>query len=221
MNNYYNLLFSTTPHKQFSPTIPHTYFSSKFRSILNFIEVLTDDKPDTCATIIQNSTNHIATLPIGHIGYIEIPMTIEKPKYYQVNDINTLIHNVTDTYHPELTEPIPPTNYSIPPEQKSASSTPFSLHQVCMTNLNPFPLFIMYNLLLILPNPKYSLPYHIHQKISNLSTNSTSNYLTLQLLNMVHFVICYSNIRPAMLPIKMTLARLQLLFVSDSNRMLN
>ena len=47
INNYYNLHFSTTPHKQFFPTIPHTYFSSKFRSTFNFIEVLTDDKPDT------------------------------------------------------------------------------------------------------------------------------------------------------------------------------
>ena len=28
--NYYNLHFSTTPQKQFFPTIPHTYFSSKF-----------------------------------------------------------------------------------------------------------------------------------------------------------------------------------------------
>ena len=72
INNYYNLHFATTPHIQFFPTIPHTYFSSKFRSTFNFIEVLTDDTPDTCATSIQNSTNHIATLPIGHIGYIEI-----------------------------------------------------------------------------------------------------------------------------------------------------
>ena len=97
INNYYNLHFSTTPQKQFFPTIPHTYFSSKFRTTFNFIEVFRDEKPDTCATIIQNSTNHIATLPTGHIGYIEVPITNEKPKYYQVNDINTLIHNVT--YH--------------------------------------------------------------------------------------------------------------------------
>ena len=41
----------------------------------------TDDKPDTCATLIQNSTNHIATLPTGHIGYI-VPITNEKPNYY-------------------------------------------------------------------------------------------------------------------------------------------
>ena len=92
INNYYNLHFSTTPQKQFFPTIPHTYFSSKFRTTFNFIEVFSDDKPDTCATIIQNSTNHIATLPTGHIGYIEVPITNEKPKYYQVNDINTLTH---------------------------------------------------------------------------------------------------------------------------------
>ena len=139
MNNYNNLRFSTTPHKQFFPTIPHTYFSSKFRSTFNFIEVLTDDKPDTCAISIQNSTNHIATLPIGHIGYIEIPITNEKPKYYRVNDINTRIHNVTYTYHPEFTEPIPPTNYSKPPEHQTTSSISFSLHQVYMTNLNPLP----------------------------------------------------------------------------------
>ena len=44
------------------------------------MEVFTDDKPDTGATIIQNSTNHIATLPTGHIGYIEVPITNEKPK---------------------------------------------------------------------------------------------------------------------------------------------
>ena len=39
---------------QFFPTIPHTYFSIKFRTTFNFIGVFTDDKPDTCATIIQN-----------------------------------------------------------------------------------------------------------------------------------------------------------------------
>ena len=42
-------------------------------------------------------------------------------------------------YHPELTVPLPPTNYSIPSEQQSTSSTPFSLHQVYMTNLYPLP----------------------------------------------------------------------------------
>ena len=107
MKNSFNLHFTTTPQNQFFPTIPHNYFSSKFCASFNFIEVFTDDKPVTCATIIQNSSNHIATLPTGHIGYIEVPITNEKPKYYQVNDINNLIHNVTHTYHPEITELVP------------------------------------------------------------------------------------------------------------------
>ena len=112
IKNYYNLHFTTTPQNQFFLTIPHSYFSTKLCTTFNFIEVFTDDKPDTCATIIQTSTNHIATLPTGHIGYIEVPYTNEKPKYYQVNDINTLIHNVTHTYHPEITELIRQTNYA-------------------------------------------------------------------------------------------------------------
>ena len=69
IKNYYDLHFTTPIHNQFFPTIPHTYFSTKFRTTFNFIEVFTDDKPDTCcATILQNSTNHVATLPTGHIG---------------------------------------------------------------------------------------------------------------------------------------------------------
>ena len=53
-------------------TKPHTYFSSEFRTTFNFIELFTDDKPDICSTNIRNSTNDIATLPIGHIGYLEV-----------------------------------------------------------------------------------------------------------------------------------------------------
>ena len=88
MKNYYNLHITTTPQTQFSPTLPHTFSSTKFRTTFNFIEAFTDDKPDTCATIIQNSTNYIGTLPTGHIGYIEVPITNEEPKYYQVNELS-------------------------------------------------------------------------------------------------------------------------------------
>ena len=171
VNNYYNLHFSTTPQNQFFPTIPHTYFSSKFRTTFNFIEVFTDDKPDNCATIIQNSTNHVATLPTGHIGYIEVPITNEKPKYYQVNDINTLIHNVAYTYHPEITEQIPQTNYPVTANLDTFSNTQFSLHQIYMTNFDSLPNlhpYITYNPLLILRNLEFSLHYLTLQKISNL-----------------------------------------------------
>ena len=70
IKNYYIHHFTTTLQNQFFPTIPHTYFSTKFRITFNFIEVFPDDNPDTGATIKRKSTYHIATLPTGHIGYI-------------------------------------------------------------------------------------------------------------------------------------------------------
>ena len=102
---------------------------------------MTDDKPDTCATILQNSTNHVAKLPTGHIGYIEVPFTKEKPKCYQIKDINTSIHNVTHTYHPEITELfVPQTKYSIQYNDDTVPPHQFSLHQVYMTNSNTPPI---------------------------------------------------------------------------------
>ena len=136
IKNYHNFHFTTTPQNHFFPSVPHTYFATIFRTNFNFIEVFTDDKPDICATIIQNTSKHVATLPTGHIGYIEVPGTMEKPKFFQVNDINTLIHNVTHTYHPEITEPIllNPTNYFVQYDDPTTPPPQFSLHQIYVTN---------------------------------------------------------------------------------------
>ena len=134
IKNYHNLHFTTTPQNHFFPSVPHTYFATKFRTNFNFIEVFTDDKPDICATIIQNTSKHVATLPTGHIGYIEVPITNEKPKFFKVNDINTLIHNVTHTYHPDITEPLPQTNYIVQYDDPTTPPPQFSLHQIYMTN---------------------------------------------------------------------------------------
>ena len=106
-----NLIFTTTPRNPIFPTVPHTCFSTKFRTIFNFMELFTNDRSDTCATIIQNSTNHVAILPTGNIGYIKVPITNGKPKYYQVHDNHSLVHNVAHEYNRELTEPIVPTTY--------------------------------------------------------------------------------------------------------------
>ena len=62
-------------------------------------------------TFIFNTKFHFSKLPKGNIGYIEIPVTIEKPSYYQVNDVNTLIHSIIHTYHPDITEPQKPSEY--------------------------------------------------------------------------------------------------------------
>ena len=134
IKNYHNLHFTTTPQNHFLPSVPHTYFATKFRTNFNFIEVFTDNKPDICATFIQNTSKHVATLPTGHIGYIEVPSTNEKPKFFQVNDINTLIHDVTHTYHPEKTEPVPQTNYNIHCDDPTTPPPQFSLHQIYMTH---------------------------------------------------------------------------------------
>ena len=136
VKNYHNLHFTTTPQNHFFPSIPHTCFATKFRTNFNFIEVFTDNKPGICATIIQNTSKHVAILPTGHIGYIEVPITNEKPKFFQVNDPNTLIHNVTHTYHPEITEPVPQTNYIIHYDDNTAPAPQFSLHQIYMTNFD-------------------------------------------------------------------------------------
>ena len=136
MKKFYNLHFTTTPQNHFFPTIPHTYFATKFRTNFNFIEVFTDKKPDICATIIQNTSNHVATSPAGHIGYIEVPITNEKHKLYQINDINTLIHNVTHTYHPEITKPVPQTTYIVHNDDPTTPPRQFSLHQSIMIHFD-------------------------------------------------------------------------------------
>ena len=45
-----------------------------------------------------------------------------------------IIHNVTHSYHPEITEPVPQTNYIIHYDDPTAPPPQFSLHQIYMTN---------------------------------------------------------------------------------------
>ena len=99
IKNYYNLHFTTTPNNYFFHTVPHSYFSSKYRTTLIFIETFTTDKIDTCATILQNSTNYVASFPTGNIAYIEVPITNEKHKYYQVHDINSFTDSHQQIQH--------------------------------------------------------------------------------------------------------------------------
>ena len=43
------------------------------------------------------------------------------------------------TYHPEITEPIPQTNYYVSTNHDTFSTTQFSLHQLYMTNSDSLP----------------------------------------------------------------------------------
>ena len=87
-----------------------------------------------------------ATLPTGHIGYIEVPMTDEKPKFFHVNDLNTPLHNGTLTYHPDINEPVPQTNYIIHYDDPTTPSPQFSLHQIYMTDSDIHQTSPLYNL---------------------------------------------------------------------------
>ena len=198
------LLQSSLCYNSQEPTIPHTYFSSKFRSTFNFIEVLPDDKPDICSTINQNYTNHNATLPKGHIGYIEVPITTEQPEYYHVNDLNTLVHNLPHTYPPYITETIPISNYNTPIQDISSSSNHFSPHHIHMTSLtlNDTPHSDIYNVQPTSDTPKSrtfpTLPYSkdnlkfITKFNFQFSDLTDTEYVTLCNLLVKH-KLCYAT----------------------------
>ena len=81
---------------------------------------------------------------------------------------NNLIHKVTHTYHPEITEPVPQTNYIIHYDDPTTPPPQFSLHQIYMTNSDiPNQTSSLYN---VQPTSHTSesaffLLYHIFLKI--------------------------------------------------------
>ena len=74
--------------------------------------IINEKNKDSRSTVIQNFTSHPATLPQGFIGYIEIPIIQRTPPYYIVQDVNSLIHSVIHTYHPNTTIPIKQHDYT-------------------------------------------------------------------------------------------------------------
>ena len=56
---------------------------------------------NSCSVPIKNIINHMATLPTGLIGYIEIttPITTVEQLLYRINDLTTLVRSVVHTNH--------------------------------------------------------------------------------------------------------------------------
>ena len=100
---------------------------------------------------------------------IEVPITNEKPKYYQVNDINTLIHNVTYTlnYGTNSTNKLLCITQLRYLHYYSIFTTP-SLYDKLRYITKKLHLSLMSNPLLTLQNLEVFLHYHILQKISKL-----------------------------------------------------
>ena len=113
IKNYLNLHFELEDITKFYQSIPYTYFLQKFKDIFQFLDMIINNKnKDSCSTVIQNSTTYPATLPRGIIGYIEIPIIQTTPPHYRVQDVNSLIHSVIHTYHPDTTIPIKQNDYT-------------------------------------------------------------------------------------------------------------
>ena len=74
--------------------------------------IVNDKSKGFCSTVIQNFTSHPATLPRGIIGYIEIHIIQTTPLQYRVHDLNSLLHSVIHTYHPDTTVPIRQNEYA-------------------------------------------------------------------------------------------------------------
>ena len=74
--------------------------------------IINNKNKDSCSTVIQNFTTHPATLPREIIGSIETPIIQTTPPHYKVQDVNSLIHSVIHTYHPDTTIPYKQNDYT-------------------------------------------------------------------------------------------------------------
>ena len=96
--------------------------------------IINDKNKDSCSRVIKNSTSHPATLPRGIIGYIEIPIIQTTPPYHRVQDVNSLIHSVIHSYHPDTTIPINQNEYT---DMNSCTRViPQSLLEINKTEIN-------------------------------------------------------------------------------------
>ena len=90
--------FKTTEDETILPSRPHLYFNNRLNSTFNSLQLHdpneTNLPPSHSSVVIQNTTNHSATLLFGCIGYIEKPTTLDLPSAYHVHEINSLVHSV-------------------------------------------------------------------------------------------------------------------------------
>ena len=171
IKNYLNLHFELEDNTKFYPSIPYTYFLQKFKDIFHLLDMIINEKKDSCSTVIQNFTSHPATLPRGLIGYIEIPIIQTTPPHYKVQDVNSLIHSVIHTCHPDTTIPIKQNDYV--DLNLCTRVIPQSLLEIDKIEINDKTLqlpirSVTGNLRPSEKSEKIFLPYHILQKISNL-----------------------------------------------------
>ena len=79
--------------------------TTETETIVSSIELLSKNSGNSCSVIIKKTT-HIARLPTGIRGYVEIPTTILILHHYRINDLIKLITSIINTYQPSKTEQI-------------------------------------------------------------------------------------------------------------------
>ena len=96
------LSFTTHNKKLYSQQFHVFTFNQPLNSTFNVFQTYSENKKRTechkilenCSFMMQNFTNHSATLPNGYIGFIGTPATIEKPFHNHVKNLNNLVHSI-------------------------------------------------------------------------------------------------------------------------------
>ena len=69
-----------------STEMPQAHFLSKLNRNVSFMEIFSKVSKKSCSVVFGNNSMHMATQPIGIIGYIEILISTVKPSLYGMND---------------------------------------------------------------------------------------------------------------------------------------
>ena len=92
-------MLKTENHEPLFAEMPQTHFLSKLKQYFSFMENYSKISEDSCSVL--KITMHTAIFATGIIGYTEILTTKVKPSHFRIIDLNTLVHSVVHTYHPE------------------------------------------------------------------------------------------------------------------------
>ena len=68
--------------------------------------ILSKKFEDSRSFSIKKDNTHLATLPVGRLGYVETLITTVKPSRYRFIDSNRLIHSIVQSCLPDITESI-------------------------------------------------------------------------------------------------------------------
>ena len=145
------------------------------------MEILPENPGKCCI----GNTSHMAAFPTGLFGYIEIPLATVRPLHYRVKHINTPIHTVIHTYHPDITEPVLD-HY----QDMTYNTANFELNQTELlnnSNIQSIPLIPNVQPSDKLARRTFPTPPYLNDNLQFLKKKFFSNMLTLLMQNIFNF----------------------------------